>query len=807
MVGEEARDNFRVNSANCVCDFPRLLGRTPEDYVAAVGAQPRFRLVAAPEGSGGTAAAVVQYNGQDVTVLAEHAQGMVLRALHGFAKRALPSPDAAVRYAVAVPPSMSPAARQAMRDAAAIAQLPGEVALVESQLACAAVYAGKHHSTLPGAGEAPRFVGIVDVGAGATTVAVFAFTKGETKQLAVTGDGNLGGQSLDERLFEHCVKVCAERHGLELKASSKAGLRALAACQRTKKVLSTVADAKIDIENVAPDRDVSIEISQDELRRLAAPELERLKRLCADALMEAATADARLEALHSVELVGGGSRVPMVKEVISEVMGESLSYTLDSSHAVAMGAATVIARAEAVRAATEKREQAERAATAAAAAAAEAASALAAQEAEVVATAAAKEQEKEAGESSADAAAAAADDAGDAAATEATADDKPAEAPAAAARTAVDPAVRRASEMAASAASRAEAELASAVTDLEDATAAATGLVNGIDTGDAGSADAGGLSEAAILEARKLESTMEAQTAALAATSSALYEAQSYVNELRAAADGDDGAHLRDNGAVEVLDEAASWLSAGADRVADAEWSDASGEELVANLHTLAEEFKAKRAEVERTLRASCAAYFEAVDARRAKMEAELAAEQATREAEEEAEAAAGNADDHDRRKLKTSERLRIMLKQKEEGNELFRDGNFQAAAVRYVKAINHAAKFTDIGPEDKEAVDAAKLSSHLNLAQCYIKLERWQQALENCKSALFISPTSAKAAYRAGLAAEKLKDFGAAESYVQTAKAAAPEDKGVLKLERRLEKLRLRQKAKEKAMAKKMFG
>ena len=54
----------------------------------------------------------------------------------------------------------------------------------------------------------------------------------------------------------------------------------------------------------------------------------------------------------------------------------------------------------------------------------------------------------------------------------------------------------------------------------------------------------------------------------------------------------------------------------------------------------------------------------------------------------------------------------------------MFKGGNYRPAAARYHKALTHAAKFFDLGPDDEAEVKALKLSLYLNLAQCYLKLE-----------------------------------------------------------------------------------
>ena len=94
----------------------------------------------------------------------------------------------------------------------------------------------------------------------------------------------------------------------------------------------------------------------------------------------------------------------------------------------------------------------------------------------------------------------------------------------------------------------------------------------------------------------------------------------------------------------------------------------------------------------------------------------------------------------------------------------MFKGSNFRHAAARYQKALTHASKFFDLSAEEETEIRAVKLSLHLNLAQCYIKMENWDQVIRNCDEALAIDGASAKAFFRRATAYEKKRDFPKAE-------------------------------------------
>lgn len=149
---------------------------------------------------------------------------------------------------------------------------------------------------------------------------------------------------------------------------------------------------------------------------------------------------------------------------------------------------------------------------------------------------------------------------------------------------------------------------------------------------------------------------------------------------------------------------------------------------------------KAKLEELTAKVAALNPNYLKAVEDAQLKKEAEMEAERMKAAAEA---ALAGPADDHDSRKLKKADRMKHVTKNKAEGTDLFKGGNYLHAQNRYVKALVHCGKFmSDLTPEDEQEVKTLKESLHLNLAMCYLKLEEWKKAKASCDSALEFNET-----------------------------------------------------------------
>jgi len=289
------------------------------------------------------------------------------------------------------------------------------------------------------------------------------------------------------------------------------------------------------------------------------------------------------------------------------------------------------------------------------------------------------------------------------------------------------------------------------------------------------------LAEKEVASARERELAMRAQDEEVRALQGARNSMEAYILEMRGATKRKHG-QLIDSAALNtVLDSHENWL-----------WDcseEASLSELTGKNNQLREE-----------VQQACASFFKAVEEERLSVEMALESEAKKAEAERAAE---GEDEDHDNRKLKKADRMRLVVKNKEEGNELFHGKNFRPAAARYHKALGHCAKFFDLTADDEKELKQLKLSLHLNLAQCYLNLENWDQAMRNCDDALGIDENNAKALFRRSAVWEAKKEYEMALTDLKSAEKLAADDKMISKAIDRIRK----QIQKEKDKAKKTWG
>ncbi|KAF6168062.1 hypothetical protein GIB67_011447 [Kingdonia uniflora] len=182
----------------------------------------------------------------------------------------------------------------------------------------------------------PSYVVFIDIGHCDTQVCVAAFENGHMKIISHTFDRSFGGRDFDEVLFNYFAAQFKENYHIDVCTNVRASIRLRTACEKLKKVLSANAEAPLNIECLMDEKDVKGFIKREEFENLSSGLLERVRVPCNQAL-----ADTRLtvEKIHSVELVGSGSRVPAIGKMLASLFKREPSRTVNASECVARGCA------------------------------------------------------------------------------------------------------------------------------------------------------------------------------------------------------------------------------------------------------------------------------------------------------------------------------------------------------------------------------------------------------------------------------------------------------------------------------------
>lgn len=315
---------------NTICGFKHLLGRKFKDPVVQheLNSIP-YRVEERPDGGVGI---VVNYMDEEQSFTPEQITAMLFTKLKTDAATAL---EAQIYDCVITVPSYyTNAERKALLDAAGVAGL-NCLRLMNETTATALSY-GFYKQDLPAPEEKSSNVVFVDFGHSAIQVSVCAFNKGKLKMLAATSD-LVGGRDFDMALANHFSSEFVTKYKIDPRTNKKAYLRLLTEVEKLKKQMSANSTKlPLGIECFMNDKDVASTIQRTDMEEICAGLLKRVENCMRRCLQDSKLT---LEEISDVEIVGGSSRIPAVKQLIEQIFGKTPSTHLNQDEAVSRGGA------------------------------------------------------------------------------------------------------------------------------------------------------------------------------------------------------------------------------------------------------------------------------------------------------------------------------------------------------------------------------------------------------------------------------------------------------------------------------------
>uniref|UniRef100_A0A668ABB8 Heat shock protein family A (Hsp70) member 4 like n=1 Tax=Myripristis murdjan TaxID=586833 RepID=A0A668ABB8_9TELE len=331
IIGNAAKSQIITNFKNSVHGFKKFHGRAFDDPFVQ-GEKPKlpYSLHKLANGSTGIK---VRYLDEDKVFTVEQITGMLLTKLKETSESALKKP--VVDCVISVPGFFTDAERRSVFDASQIAGL-NCLRLINDTTAVALAY-GIYKQDLPTPEEKPRNVVFVDIGHSSYQVSIAAFNKGKLKVLATAFDPYLGGRNFDEALVDYFCDDFKGRYRLNVRENPRALLRLYQECEKLKKLMSAnSSDLPLNIECFMNDIDVSGKMNRGQFEDLCSKFLSRV-----EGPLKAVLEQSKLsrDEIYAVEVVGGATRIPAIKERIAKFFGKDISTTLNADEAVARGCA------------------------------------------------------------------------------------------------------------------------------------------------------------------------------------------------------------------------------------------------------------------------------------------------------------------------------------------------------------------------------------------------------------------------------------------------------------------------------------
>uniref|UniRef100_A0A670YE13 Heat shock protein 105 kDa n=1 Tax=Pseudonaja textilis TaxID=8673 RepID=A0A670YE13_PSETE len=330
-IGVSAKNQLITHADNTVYNFKRFHGRAYNDpFIQKEKENLSYCVVPMKNGSVGIK---VTYMDEEHLFSVEQITAMLLTKLKETAENNLKKP--VTDCVISVPSFFTDAERRSLLDAAQVVGL-NCLRLMNDMTAVALNY-GIYKQDLPIAEEKPRIVVFIDMGHSAFQVSACAFNKGKLKVLGTAFDPFLGGKNFDEKLVDYFCAEIKSKYKLDPKSKIRALLRLYQECEKLKKLMSSNStDIPLNIECFMNDTDISLKMNRSQFEELCGEPLQRIE-IPLRSLME--QIQLKVEDVNAVEIVGGATRMPAVKEKIGKFFGKDVSTTLNADEAVARGCA------------------------------------------------------------------------------------------------------------------------------------------------------------------------------------------------------------------------------------------------------------------------------------------------------------------------------------------------------------------------------------------------------------------------------------------------------------------------------------
>ena len=244
----------------------------------------------------------------------------ILKELKQRAEHILKTP--VTKAVITVPAYFNDAQRQATRDAGKLAGL--DVLRIVNEPTAASLAYGLGVDTTD-----EKTIAVYDLGGGTFDVSILKITNGIFEVLSTNGDTYLGGDDFDRTIVEYWMEAFnITQEELKINKELSQGLRLRA--EEAKKHLSSNEAFSVDFN------EDKLSITRQQFEALIQPLVEKTLQCCNNALKDSGVA---LNEIDVVVMVGGSTRVPLVKESVSQLFGKPVNDTVNPDEVVALGAA------------------------------------------------------------------------------------------------------------------------------------------------------------------------------------------------------------------------------------------------------------------------------------------------------------------------------------------------------------------------------------------------------------------------------------------------------------------------------------
>lgn len=324
LVGQLAKRQAVTNPEHTALAVKRLVGRKFDDeHVELAKRVSAYEIVAAQNGDAWVRLRAKDFSPQEVSA-------HILQKMKQTAEDFLG--EAVTDAIITVPAHFNDAQRQATKDGGKIAGL-NVLRIINEPTAAALAYGTENNRD--------GIFAVYDLGGGTFDITILEVSSGVFEVRATSGDTFLGGEDFDREIVDLLAREFLEANGIDLRDDRMALQRLREAAEKAKHELSSRTSTDINLPFIASTEagpaHLSRELLRGELEELVAPLVDRTIDPCRDALKQAGL---KTKDINEVILVGGMTRMPLVRERVKAFFGREPSTGVNPDEVVAIGAAT-----------------------------------------------------------------------------------------------------------------------------------------------------------------------------------------------------------------------------------------------------------------------------------------------------------------------------------------------------------------------------------------------------------------------------------------------------------------------------------
>jgi len=241
--------------------------------------------------------------------------------------------DTVDRAVITAPAYFNDNQRQATKDAGDIAGLQVVRIINEPTAASLAYGLDKIQKDLK--------IMVFDFGGGTLDVTIMEMGGGVFQVKSTSGDTQLGGTDMDNAIIEYILQEFKQQTGLDVRNDKAAMMRIREAAEKSKIELSNLVSTEINLPFLAYDpstgpKNLIINLTRSKLEELLRPIVEKCKNPMLQAIQDAKLTPSEID---KIIMVGGPTRMPLVRQFVATIMGKEPERGVDPMEAVALGAA------------------------------------------------------------------------------------------------------------------------------------------------------------------------------------------------------------------------------------------------------------------------------------------------------------------------------------------------------------------------------------------------------------------------------------------------------------------------------------